>query len=405
MSNAFASQPGRWTQTTLGEICEVDPEVLGASTPRNFRFRYIDISSVSPLAIAAELQETSFALAPSRARKKVRKDDVLMATVRPNLKAFARVKESENLVASTGFAVLRAREGVSDPKFIEQVLFTPEIESQIEGLVAGSNYPAITISNVKRLKLLAPPLKEQRRIADLLSAVDEQISQVQSSIAKMAVLKGSVVREALGRLEGAPLEPLAQLAEVGSGITLGRKFSGAGTADYPYLRVANVQDGHIDLAEVKTLRLPESVAAKSMLKPGDVLMNEGGDFDKLGRGAVWHGQIPNCLHQNHVFRVRCNQSLLIPEFLALWAASEFGKKFFVLASKQSTNLASINSTQLKKFPVLRPSLSEQQDVLQVVDALNSTLETEMKELKKLRLLKQGLAHDLIGSNAQVFQNN
>lgn len=289
------------------------------------------------------------------------------------------------------------------PEFLFQSLI-PRYE-ELRASSSGGGRGGLTKQILEKFEVSYPTLSEQRRLADLLSAVDKQISQVQTSIGKLSILKGSVVREALGRLEGAPLEPLAQLAEVGSGITLGRRFSGAGTADYPYLRVANVQDGHIDLAEVKTLRLPKSVAAKSMLQPGDVLMNEGGDFDKLGRGAVWHGQIPNCLHQNHVFRVRCNQSLLLPEFLALWAASEFGKKFFVLSSKQSTNLASINSTQLKKFPVLRPSLSEQRDVLQVVDALNSTLEAEMKGLKKLLLLKQGLAHDLLGSNAQVFQNN
>ena len=175
MSNSIADKRTSWTQTTLGELCEVDPEILGVSTPGDYRFRYIDISSVSPLSISTELQETSLVHAPSRARKKVQKDDVLMATVRPNLKAFARVKTDGNLVASTGFAVLRARAGISDPKFIEQVLFAPGIEAQIEGLVAGSNYPAITVSNVKRLKLKAPPLGEQRRIADLLSAVDEQI--------------------------------------------------------------------------------------------------------------------------------------------------------------------------------------------------------------------------------------
>lgn len=241
---------------------------------------------------------------------------------------------------------------------------------------------------------------EQRRIADLLSAVDEQISRTQSCINKLSTIKACVVREALARIEGAPIEPLAKLAEVGSGVTLGRQYSGPGTAEYPYLRVANVQDGHIDLTDIKTLRLPALTAAKAMLQPGDVLMNEGGDFDKLGRGAVWRGHIQNCLHQNHVFRVRCNQDLLVPEFLALWAASDFGKKFFMLASKQSTNLASINSTQLKKFPVLRPSLSEQHEVLAVVEAVSESLKTERQEMTKLQLLKQGLAQRLFTHDIQ-----
>ena len=242
---------------------------------------------------------------------------------------------------------------------------------------------------------------DQRDIAVLLSSLDEQIELTALLIEKSEALRAGVIKDALERCLGAPREPLAKLATVGSGITLGRKFSGPGTSDYPYLRVANVQDGHIDLTEVKTLRLPQSVAARAMLQPGDVLMNEGGDFDKLGRGAVWRGQIANCLHQNHVFRVRCNQELLLPDFLALWAASEFGKKFFMLASKQSTNLASINSTQLKKFPVLLPSPDEQRDVLRTVEAVNGVLELDRVELAGLRLLKQGLARDLLTGKVRV----
>jgi type I restriction enzyme, S subunit len=243
--------------------------------------------------------------------------------------------------------------------------------------------------------------EDQRRIADLLSALDEQIAQAELLLEMRSVVRDGVVRDALARLEDAPLEPLGNLAEVGGGITLGRRFTGPGTFDYPYLRVANVQDGHIDLADVKTLRLPESVAAKARLEPGDVLMNEGGDFDKLGRGAVWRGEVSNCLHQNHVFRVRCNQELLLPDFLALWAASEFGKKYFRVASKQSTNLASINSTQLKKFPVLRPSLGEQRHVLRVIDSINAVLDLDRQQSAKLRLLKHGLARRLLSGETEV----
>lgn len=106
---------------------------------------------------------------------------------------------------------------------------------------------------------------EQRRIADLLSAVDERIARAEQSLEKLITLKNSVVRDTLLRLKNAPLEHLATLAHVGSGITLGRKFTGPGTSDYPYLRVANVQDGHIDITDVKTLRLPYGIAAKARL--------------------------------------------------------------------------------------------------------------------------------------------
>ncbi|MFH7043524.1 restriction endonuclease subunit S [Paucibacter sp. JuS9] len=267
---------------------------------------------------------------------------------------------------------------------------------RLSRLGVGSTVKGIRLEHLLALSVPTPPdQNEQRSIAELLTAVDEQIAYVELAVAKRTSVVEGVVFDAFGRLADAPRVPLANLAEVGSGVTLGRKFTGPGTVDYPYLRVANVQDGYLNLDEVKTIRLPESVAARAMLQRGDVLMNEGGDFDKLGRGAVWQGEVPNCLHQNHVFRVRCNQELLLPEFLALWAASEFGKKFFMLASKQSTNLASINSTQLKKFPVLRPEIEVQRKVLRLVGTVTAELKQDQRELAKLRKLKVGLAQALL----------
>jgi type I restriction enzyme, S subunit len=134
----------------------------------------------------------------------------------------------------------------------------------------------------------------------------------------------------------------------------------------PYLRVANVQDGYLDLTEIKMIEVDRSEADKYTLQPGDVLLTEGGDYDKLGRGAVWHGEVSGCLHQNHVFVVRSYSASLLPEFLAYQAGSGYGKRYFQACSKQSTNLASINSTQLRQFPLLLPSISEQRRIVDVI---------------------------------------
>lgn len=247
--------------------------------------------------------------------------------------------------------------------------------------------------------------EEQRGIAEVLSALDEQIEATENLVNKFDATRTGLVRDLLAEINDSPRRPLIELADVGSGITLGREFSGTGTAEYPYLRVANVQDGRLDLGDVKTIRIPITNAEKVMLQPGDVLMNEGGDFDKLGRGAVWEGQIPNCLHQNHVFRVRCDQSKLLPGFLSLWAASDFGKRFFILASKQSTNLASINSTQLKSFPVLAPSVEKQREILDAVEAIDAIQAQNKAEVSKLRLKKQGLMRDLLTGAVRVTEVN
>src|SRR5207237_4668412 len=137
-----------------------------------------------------------------------------------------------------------------------------------------------------------------------------------------------------------PLSKLCDVADIRSGVTLGRKLCGP-TVRLPYLRVANVQDGHLDLREVKEVDVLADEREKWRLQPGDILLTEGGDWDKLGRGTVWRGEIPNCIHQNHIFRVRVKPSEFDPRFLAAFIASPYGKRYFQAASKRTTNLASI----------------------------------------------------------------
>jgi type I restriction enzyme S subunit len=130
-------------------------------------------------------------------------------------------------------------------------------------------------------------------------------------------------------------------------------------------------------------------------------MNEGGDFDKLGRGAVWEGQVESCLHQNHVFRVRPFPKLLNSYFLDAVSGSQYGKSYFILSSKQSTNLASINSTQLNNFPIPCPGIDEQNAIVAILSELERTTKEEMAELEKLISLKHGLMHDLLTGTVRV----
>src|SRR5947207_2676649 len=138
---------------------------------------------------------------------------------------------------------------------------------------------------------------------------------------------------------------LGEVAQVRTGLALGR----AATADavtLPYLRVANVQDGYLDLEEIKEVTVARTEVPRYSLADGDLLLTEGGDFDKLGRGCVWRGEVPNCLHQNHVFAVRADRAKAEPNYLACATSSRLGRLYFLGCAKKSTNLASINSSQL-----------------------------------------------------------
>ncbi len=185
---------------------------------------------------------------------------------------------------------------------------------------------------------------------------------------------------------------LSDVAKVQTGIAKGKKASSAAVM-LPYLRVANVQDGHVVLDEIKEIALDQADVERYRLKAGDVLFTEGGDFDKLGRGCVWQGQIDPCLHQNHVFAVRCDPDRLLPSLLACHAAAKHGRKYFTLNSKQSTNLASINSTQLKAFPVPLPLIPEQQTIAAILSTSDEAIEKttaliDAKQRQKKALMQQ-----------------
>jgi type I restriction enzyme S subunit len=229
------------------------------------------------------------------------------------------------------------------------------------------------------LEIPLPPLQEQRRIVarieELSSLIDEARTLRQRAAVNTEALHASSAN-ALFTTKGTHLWPkkqLGEITEIRSGVTLGRRLFGK-TIRLPYLRVANVQDGHLDLSAIKEVEVLESEADKWKLLAGDLLLTEGGDWDKLGRGTIWRGEIPNCIHQNHIFRLRTRPDEFIPEFLSALIGSPVGKKYFQGASKQTTNLASINQTQLKAFPVFQPPLSEQLRIVAELEAIQSQVE-------------------------------
>lgn len=183
--------------------------------------------------------------------------------------------------------------------------------------------------------------------------------------------------------------PLHLLAEIRTGIAKG-KTGHKDPITLPYLRVANVQDGYLDLAEIKTIQVEKGQVERYALKSGDILMTEGGDFDKLGRGAVWRGQLAPCLHQNHVFSVRPDTAKVEPEFLSALAGSQYGRNYFLSCAKRSTNLASINSSQLKNFPVLVPPLEEQRHIARILGTWSHALAAADGLLANSKAQLQGL---------------
>ncbi|PZW36966.1 type I restriction enzyme S subunit [Humitalea rosea] len=186
---------------------------------------------------------------------------------------------------------------------------------------------------------------------------------------------------------GWSVKRLRFLAQVQTGIAKGKDVQGIETIRVPYLRVANVQDGFIDIDDVSEIEIAASDLGRYLLRPGDVLMNEGGDFDKLGRGQVWNSAIDPCIHQNHVFAVRPHG--IEPEWLALVTSADCGRFFFMTRAKQSTNLASISSTNLLELPVPCPPPAERRAIMRFLDRETGKIDALVAEQERLiALLKE-----------------
>lgn len=274
-----------------------------------------------------------------------------------------------------------------------------------------------------------PLLPEQRRIATYLdascSAIDsaivakwgqlETLDSLRKATTQRAVTRGisdHVILASTGNAwmecipRGWRLVALKRIAEIQGGLTLGKQYDGP-LIERPYLRVGNVQDGHLDLADVSMIELPASVAPGVELRPDDVLMTEGGDLDKLGRGHVWRGEIPGCLHQNHIFAVRCFSHKLKPMFLAHVTASQYGRDYFEATGKKTTNLASTNATKVGQFAIPLPPLAEQQIICDYLDAklgeikrIAACIEAQISTLSAYR---KSLIHECVTGQRRITE--
>jgi type I restriction enzyme, S subunit len=200
--------------------------------------------------------------------------------------------------------------------------------------------------------------------------------------------------------------PLKRVASIQTGLTLGKTVAPDDAIELPYLRVANVQAGNLDLTEVKTIALNRANVHQYLLRPGDVLMTEGGDIDKLGRGCLWNGEIEPCVHQNHVFAVRCSAELC-NRFLVYILDSPAARDYFYMTAKKTTNLASTNTTIVKNFTFALPPLIDQRKIVDYLDAQCAEVEAlivkQNQVIQTLREYRSAQITDAVTGKIDVRQ--
>jgi len=323
-------------------------------------------------------------------------------------------------------------------RWLAHLLSSPVVRAEISRRATCTKHSMRNISqqSLVEIEVWVPPVAEQERI---VAALDVHLSRMDAGLAgvRSVATRGSILRDRLteaaaigglttGDRTAAYLAPagaddgilpslpigwrwtrLGDIADVVGGVTKdSKKQSDPSFVEVPYLRVANVQRGRLDLTNITTIRVSPAKAERLYLQVGDVLLNEGGDRDKLGRGWIWEGQIPDCIHQNHVFRARVDRDILHPKLLA-WHANGFGKQWCDRNGSQSVNLASISLSKIKLLPVPLPPHEIQDGLVEEVEAHAAALDsavgaavTALNRAEWLRraLLSRAIAGRLVGQS-------
>ena len=274
-----------------------------------------------------------------------------------------------------------------------------------------------------------PNLNEQKLIVCYLeskcSKINNLLSKTRSSIEEYKKLKQAVIMQAVTKgvrgereMKDSGVEWIGEIpkewrktqlrhcATIKSGITLGKSYSkDTVLIERPYLRVANVQGGYVDLNDLATIEVTPDEDLKYRLHSGDVLMTEGGDRDKLGRGCVWHGEIEPCLHQNHVFAVQTNETILLPEFLEYLTASNVGRSYFDVTAIKTTNLACTSSSKVLAFTIPLPSIEEQIEIVNFIKKrsleLNKLIMKKELLVQELESYKKSLIYEVVTGKREV----
>ena len=345
----------------LGEICEI----VSGSTPKTSIPEYWDgdIKWITP----AEISEESYIIEDSirhitdlgvqkTGLTPFPKGTVILSSRAPIGKVAIAGCE---MYCNQGFKNLICSE-IIDNRYL--YWFLKGNTEYLNSLGRGAAFKEISKKIVSEIEINVPSIEKQRDAVEILEKVSGIISIRKQELQSLGnLIKARFVE--LFEIEKGHYDEchLEDIADIVSGITKGRKTKCTQLREVPYMAVSNVKDGYIDWTTVKTILATEDEIEQYRLLPNDVLMTEGGDPDKVGRGSIISDPPEDCIHQNHIFRVRLDETRLLPRYFASFLQSPVAKMYFLRAAKQTTGIASINMKQLRGLPTILPPLNKQKE--------------------------------------------
>lgn len=382
----------KWELVRLGDVCEKAKSV--DIRKQHGSFNYIDIGSVnSELKRVSEIQELDWSVASSRARQIVKKGDTLFSTVRVNLERIAFIdNELNNLIASTGFTVVRAN-GKSDGQYLFYTVSSPQFIDRLTKLQKGTAYPAVTDKIVFNEEIPLPPLEEQKQIAALFQSIETAMEQVDGQEKNLKALRKSLINKLT-----------KQKPEFGNLLTKSncKEYSIGDLAievpdrtDNPqksgiekFIGLEDFESGELTIQKFSSTE--KLVSAMKLCKQGDVLFARRNAYLKRASQTDF-----DAVCSGDVIVMRANEKTILPKFLILiMNTDEFWE--FAISNAAGTMSKRVKWRDLATYTFQLPELTVQEKILKVFNQLENTLSQLKQQKATLSLLKQKLLNEILG---------
>lgn len=380
--------PKEWDMVRLNEVVEINKESVDLiRTFPDKKFFYIDIDSVeNGTGVISDVKQILGNDAPSRARRVMHYNDVLMSTVRPYLKAFAIVpKKLNKQICSTGFAVLSCKETIS-PQLLFYTLFTKAVIDQCTKMMRGGQYPALNINQVSNITIPLPPLPEQQKIAEILSTVGEGIQTVDEAIGKTDRLKKGLMQELLTKGIGHKEFMETEIGKIPKGWQVNK-----------LINIATLQRGY-DLPNQQRIagQFPV-IGSNGVVGYHDVCKLKGPGVI-IGRS----GTLGNVYYSYEAFWP-LNTSLYVkdfhknlPKYIYYFFQHINLARFFT-----GTGVPTLNRNLVHPVKYAIPDLKEQEKISEILSTTDKKLEILRGKKRRFERIKQGLMNDLLTGRKRV----
>lgn len=292
-----------------------------------------------------------------------------------------------------------------NPKYLTFALQSRTFRQYIESASKGTNINNLKQSHILSYEIEVPQNCEQERIVsrieELFSKLDASVAELQTAKEKLKVYRQAVYSSVYDELRD--LQPITNFFEITGGLTKNSRRNEL-PLQMPYLRVANVYYNHLDLSEIKEIGVMEQEIDRCLLEKNDLLFVEGnGSKAQIGRVAIWNGQIPKCLHQNHIVKGRPLGNML-SEYALYYLISNEGRKQIVNIAKSTSGLYTLSTNKIKGLRVPYCDLNDQKRILDdvkeklsVYGSIEQTIDTSLQQAEALRqsILKQAFEGSLV----------